>query len=73
MHEEVSPTVQSRALAISSNDVFANFTHGHALFLKGVGHQRFIDADATVLTVLGFKAAMETLVIVTSVAMAIAG
>jgi len=42
--------------AIRGDDPASNFIYRHPLFLKVVGQQCFIDADATVLTVLRFKA-----------------
>lgn len=60
-------------LTIGRNDLFADFTDGHALLMKVVGHQCFTNADAAVLTVLRFKITVQAPVIVTSVAMAIAG
>ena len=60
-------------MAIRGDDSFANLVCGHTLFLKVMGHQCFSNADAAVLTVVRFKATEQTLVIVASVAMAIAG
>ena len=59
-------------LAIGSNNLFANFTHTDSPLLKVESHQCFADADAAVFTMLGFKAAMQTLVPVASIAVAIA-
>ena len=54
---ELSPFMTS-ALAIGSNNLFANFTNTDAPSLKVVSHQCFTDADAAVFPMLGFKAAM---------------
>ena len=58
--------------AIGGDNLFANFTHTDAPLLKVVSHQCFTDADAAVFTMLGFKAAMQALVPVASIAVAIA-
>ena len=59
-------------MAIGRNDLFADFIYADSLLVKALGHKCFTDADATVLTVLRFKATVQALVVLTSVAMAIA-
>ena len=56
---------------IGSDDLFANFRRAYAALLKVVSHDCLAYTDAAVLTVLGFEAAVQTLVTVTLIAVAI--
>ena len=57
---------------VSSDYLFSNLTNRDALLVQVVSHQSFSDTDAAVLAVIRFKAAMQTLVTYTAIAVAIA-